>query len=79
MDVYDKLQAGDPTVFNAVNLDPIVLLITVCTGGKLCLTAAALLCTKGFNVMSLRGGMKAWNEEQQKREYKKNGRVTWKI
>ncbi|MBB1139917.1 rhodanese-like domain-containing protein [Myroides sp. WP-1] len=65
LDVYDKLVAGDPTVFNEVNFDPTVLLVTVCAGGKLSLTAAALLRTKGFNAMSLQGGMNAWSEEQQ--------------
>ena len=65
LEVYDKLTAGDPTVFNKVNFDPLVPLVTVCTGGKLSSTAAALLRTKGFNAMSLQGGMNAWNEKGQ--------------
>lgn len=65
LDVYDRLVAGDPTVLDEVNFEPSVPLVTVCAGGKLSLTAAALLRTKGFNAMSLQGGMKAWMEEQQ--------------
>lgn len=65
LDVYDRLVAGDLTVFDEVNFEPSVPLVTVCAGGKLSLTAAALLRMKGFNAVSLQGGMKTWKEEQQ--------------
>jgi glyoxylase-like metal-dependent hydrolase (beta-lactamase superfamily II)/rhodanese-related sulfurtransferase len=60
-DVYDKLNVGDPTVFDDVELDIDRPIVTICAAGKTSLKAAEILKQKGFDVYSLEGGMKAWN------------------
>jgi glyoxylase-like metal-dependent hydrolase (beta-lactamase superfamily II) len=60
-DVYEKLKANDPTVFDQIDLDKNIPVVTVCAAGKTSLKAAELLKLKGFEVYSLDGGMKAWN------------------
>ncbi|QEM02289.1 MBL fold metallo-hydrolase [Mucilaginibacter rubeus] len=59
--VYDRLIAGDKTVFDNTKFDRETPIVTVCAGGKTSLIAADILNTKGYNVLSLQGGMKAWN------------------
>lgn len=60
-DVYDRLKANNPTVFDQINIDKSSPIVTVCAAGKTSLKAAELLKLKGFEVYSLAGGMKAWN------------------
>lgn len=59
--VYDGLVAGDKTVFDDTSFDKDTPIVTVCAGGKTSLIAAEILNEKGYNALSLQGGMKAWN------------------
>lgn len=59
--VYDGLVSGDKTVFDNTAFDKDTPIVTVCAGGKTSLIAAELLNGKGYNALSLQGGMKAWN------------------
>jgi glyoxylase-like metal-dependent hydrolase (beta-lactamase superfamily II) len=61
VDVYDRLKQNDQTVFDDMDLDPAVPVITVCAGGKTSLTAAAILRQKGYKAYSLENGMKGWS------------------
>lgn len=58
---YEKLKADDPTAFDGIDLPNNQLIVTVCGGGKLSITAAEKLKEKGYTAFSLQGGMKAWN------------------
>jgi len=60
-DVYQGLVSGDTTVFDQDNFDKDIPIVTVCTAGKTSLIAAELLQSKGFDALSLHGGMRAWN------------------
>ncbi len=59
--VYDKLKANDPDAFEGIQLPTNGPIVTVCSGGKLSITAAEKLKEKGYDALSLLGGMKAWN------------------
>ncbi|MFZ4860754.1 MBL fold metallo-hydrolase [Sphingobacterium sp. Mn56C] len=59
--VYAGLVSGDKTVFDDTTFDKDTPIVTVCAGGKTSLIAANLLNEKGYNALSLQGGMKAWN------------------
>ncbi len=59
--VYSGLVVGDKTVFDDSTFDKDTLIVTVCAGGKTSLIAAEILHEKGYNALSLQGGMKAWN------------------
>jgi glyoxylase-like metal-dependent hydrolase (beta-lactamase superfamily II) len=61
VDVYDRLKHGDYTVFEGVQLDKTIPVVTVCAGGKMSLNAAHILQKHGFETYSLEGGMKAWS------------------
>lgn len=60
IDVYDGLKNGKSTVFNSLNLDKHIPIVTVCAGGKTSLIASNLLKQAGYEAYSLQGGMKAW-------------------
>ena len=60
-DVYDKLKMGDTNALDQIELNMNQPVVTVCAAGKTSLKAAELLKSKGFDVYSLEGGMKAWN------------------
>jgi glyoxylase-like metal-dependent hydrolase (beta-lactamase superfamily II)/rhodanese-related sulfurtransferase len=60
-DVYDNLKAGDTNALDRIELNIDTPVVTVCAAGKTSLMAAELLRSKGFEVYSLEGGMKAWN------------------
>lgn len=61
VDVYDKLKSGNANALDQVELNIDTPVVTVCAAGKTSLKAAELLKSKGFEVYSLEGGMKAWN------------------
>ncbi len=60
-DIYDKLKSNDPEAFNTLALPENTPIVIVCAGGKTSLIAAEKLKQKGIAVLSLQGGMKAWN------------------
>ena len=61
VDVYNKLKAGDANALDQIELDMSKPVVTVCAAGKMSMKAAEFLKSKGFDVYSLEGGMKAWN------------------
>ncbi|MBP8003022.1 MAG: MBL fold metallo-hydrolase [Chloroflexi bacterium] len=61
IDVYDALKTHDPQALGAVHLQPDKLIITVCGAGVVSLEAARQLRQRGYEALSLVGGMKAWS------------------
>lgn len=72
-DVYDKLKSGDTNAFDIIEIDMNKPVVTVCAAGKTSMKAAELLKNKGFDVYSLKGGMKAWNFAWSTAEVEING------
>ncbi|QNK61021.1 MBL fold metallo-hydrolase [Pedobacter sp. PAMC26386] len=60
-DVYDQLKANALDIFKDMELNQTIPVVTVCAGGKTSLLAANILQQQGFEVYSLKGGMKAWS------------------
>lgn len=61
VDAYKRLNAGDDTALDMVELPKDLTVVTVCAAGRTSLLAASLLQRKGVKALSLEGGMKAWN------------------
>jgi glyoxylase-like metal-dependent hydrolase (beta-lactamase superfamily II)/rhodanese-related sulfurtransferase len=61
VNAYDALRAGEAGALAAVDLPKDLPVVTVCNAGRVSQTAAAVLAERGFDVRSLRGGMKAWS------------------
>lgn len=61
LDAYEKLNKGDESVLDEIDIPAGVPVITVCAAGKTSLKASDALRRKGLNAFSLEGGMKAWN------------------
>ncbi|MEJ7647081.1 MAG: MBL fold metallo-hydrolase [Chryseolinea sp.] len=60
-DAYKKLNDGDDTALDMVEVPKDSMVVTVCAAGRTSLLASDLLRRKGVNAYSLEGGMKAWN------------------
>ncbi|HEU4859359.1 MAG TPA: MBL fold metallo-hydrolase [Chitinophagaceae bacterium] len=58
---YDKLKAHKPDALYGLHLDKRIPIVTVCAAGKTSSIAAGQLNEQGFEVYSLKGGMKAWS------------------
>lgn len=58
---YDALKANDPNALAGVNLPGDRPVVTVCGAGVTSLVAAEQLRARGFQALSLAGGMKAWS------------------
>jgi len=61
VDAYQKLNAGDNTILDQVEIPKDATVVTVCAAGRTSLIASKVLQEKGINAYSLEGGMKAWN------------------
>ncbi len=61
VDAYKKLNAGDDTALDMVEVPQDSTVVTVCAAGRTSLLASNLLQRKGVKAYSLEGGMKAWN------------------
>jgi len=61
VDAYKKLNAGDDTALDIVEVPHDSTVVTVCAAGRTSLLASKLLQRKGIHALSLEGGMKAWN------------------
>ena len=61
IDAYKRLNEGDKTVLDEVDIPSNATVVTVCAAGRTSLIAAKALQQKGVNAYSLQGGMKAWN------------------
>jgi glyoxylase-like metal-dependent hydrolase (beta-lactamase superfamily II)/rhodanese-related sulfurtransferase len=61
VDAYAALKANDPHALDAVDLPGDRPVVTVCGAGKISLVAAEQLRARGFEALSLSGGMRAWS------------------
>ena len=61
VDAYEALKAGDPQALAGVSLPAGIPVVTVCGAGNTSLVAAAQLRARGFDAVSLAGGMNAWS------------------
>ena len=61
MDAYDALKSKDPKALKAVNLQPDKPVVTICRAGVVSQEAAHQLRQRGYEALSLTGGMKAWS------------------
>jgi glyoxylase-like metal-dependent hydrolase (beta-lactamase superfamily II) len=61
VDAYQRLNANDPTVLDAITIPENSKVVTVCSAGKTSQIAANELRKKGIEAYSLEGGMKAWS------------------
>jgi glyoxylase-like metal-dependent hydrolase (beta-lactamase superfamily II)/rhodanese-related sulfurtransferase len=61
VDAYKRLNAGDNSVLDEVDIPKNATVVTVCVAGRTSLIASRALQEKGINAYSLQGGMKAWN------------------
>ena len=60
-DAYDALWNNDPTAMNGLDVPKDRPVVTVCARGRTSLLARAQLEGRGYNALSLLGGMKAWS------------------
>ena len=60
-DAYDALNAKDPRAMEEAALPEGLPVVTVCGAGNSSRTAAEQLRARGYEAMSLEGGMKAWS------------------
>lgn len=60
-DTYDALRAKDPNALAGVDLPENTPVVTVCNVGRTSAIAAEQLRARGFEALSLAGGMKAWS------------------
>lgn len=61
VNVYDQLKAKESDAMDHVAFDKSAPVVTVCAGGNTSRVAAELLQSKGYDVYSLKGGMKGWS------------------
>jgi glyoxylase-like metal-dependent hydrolase (beta-lactamase superfamily II) len=61
VNAYDALRNGEPGALADAALPTDRPVVTVCNAGGVSLTAADALTARGFDALSLAGGMKAWS------------------
>jgi rhodanese-related sulfurtransferase len=61
IDAYEALKAHDPAALASLELPTDRPVVTVCAAGKTSQIAAEQLASRGLQVFSLEGGMKAWS------------------
>ena len=64
VDVYDKLKQHDASAFDDLHLDRSIPVVTFCTGGNTSLIAAEMLMQKGYDALSLEGGITKWDQQK---------------
>jgi rhodanese-related sulfurtransferase len=60
-DAYDTLHAADEQAMEGLELPEDVPVVTVCGRGRLSAVAADQLRRRGYEALSLEGGMKVWS------------------
>ena len=60
-DAYDKLKAGDSEAMEGLDVPKDGPLVTVCEAGRSSAVAAKQLRERGYEALTLEGGMKAWS------------------
>jgi glyoxylase-like metal-dependent hydrolase (beta-lactamase superfamily II)/rhodanese-related sulfurtransferase len=61
LDAYQRLNAGDTSVLDEIEIPDNIPVVTVCAAGRTSQLAAKELAKKGIKVYSLEGGMKGWS------------------
>ena len=61
LDAYKRLNEGDKSVLDEIEIPDSAKVVTVCAAGRTSQIAADVLREKGFDACSLEGGMKAWS------------------
>lgn len=61
LDAYKRLNEGDNSVLDEIDIPQKARIVTVCAAGRTSQLAADALREKGFDAYSLKGGMKAWS------------------
>jgi glyoxylase-like metal-dependent hydrolase (beta-lactamase superfamily II) len=61
LDAYDKLKAGDPGAMEGFDMPKDETLVTVCGAGRSSAVAAEQLRERGYEALTLEGGMKSWS------------------
>src|SRR5262245_26265737 len=61
IDAYEALRNGQPGALADAAIPRNRPVVTVCTGGRVSRIAAGMLASRGFDAMSLTGGMTAWS------------------
>jgi glyoxylase-like metal-dependent hydrolase (beta-lactamase superfamily II) len=61
LDAYQRLNEGDISVLNEIEIPDNVKVVTVCAAGRTSRIASHFLKENGFDAISLEGGMKAWS------------------
>lgn len=61
INAYDALRNGEPGALQDAILPADQPVVTVCNAGRMSQKAAEVLSKRGFDVLSLAGGMKAWS------------------
>lgn len=60
LDAYKRLNEGDNSVLDEIDIPENTKVVTVCAAGRTSEIASAVLRQKGIEAWSLEGGMKAW-------------------
>ena len=60
-DAYDALKSGNPSAMDALELPADEPVVTVCGAGRSSVVAAELLRDRGYEALTLKGGMKSWS------------------
>jgi len=61
VDAYKRLNEGDKSILDKIQLPENMVVVTVCAAGRTSQIASEALREKGLDAVSLEGGMKAWN------------------
>jgi glyoxylase-like metal-dependent hydrolase (beta-lactamase superfamily II)/rhodanese-related sulfurtransferase len=62
LDAYKRLNEGDMSVLDEIEIPDNTKVVTVCAAGRTSQIASDALTEKGFDAVSLEGGMKAWSK-----------------
>lgn len=62
LDAYKRLNEGDNSVLDEIEIPHNAKVVTVCAAGRTSQIASDALKEKGFDAVSLEGGMKAWSK-----------------
>ena len=62
LDAYKRLNEGDKSVLDEIEIPDNAKVVTVCAAGRTSQIASEALKEKGFDACSLEGGMKAWSK-----------------
>jgi rhodanese-related sulfurtransferase len=60
-DAYDALKVGDPDAMNGLGVPTEGPVVTVCGAGRSSAVAAEQLRERGYEALTLEGGMKSWS------------------